>query len=187
MTVEPKTFEAGYLPAILPANAASGSMSAADVLKHYGAVATVSVEKPTNPKDAIGVDKAPLSCVPLGVVAELGIAMMEGACKYGKANYRGTGVRASVYFDATIRHLFSWHEGEDYDPDSAAKLHHVTKAIASLTVLRDAMIQGMCEDDRPPRSASFYARLNDDAKAIRAQYADKSPKHWTIADSSTGY
>lgn len=137
-------------------------------------------EKPTNPKDAIGIRKAPMSTVSAAVLSEMGVAMLEGAAKYGRHNYRGVGVRASVYYDATIRHLFSWWEGEDTDPDSG--MSHVTKAIVSLVVLRDAMIQSKVEDDRPPRSAEFYARLNELAASILEKHQDKKPKHWTIDD-----
>lgn len=137
--------------------------------------------KDTNPKDSIGIRKAPMSTVSAPVMAEVGVAMLEGACKYGRHNYRAAGVRASVYYDATMRHLMSWWEGEDLDPDSG--LSHVTKAITSLVVLRDAMIQGMCADDRPPRSAAFYADLNAQAAAILDKYADRAPRHYTIEDS----
>ena len=145
------------------------------------ALADASGGKPTNPKDAIGIRKAPLSTLPMGVVAEMGAAMLEGAAKYGRHNYRGVGVRASVYFDATMRHLISWWEGEDTDPDSG--LSHVTKALVSLAVLRDAMMQSKCEDDRPPRSAPFYPELNDRCSAVLDKHADKNPKHWTIKDT----
>lgn len=145
------------------------------------ATADASGSKPTNPKDAIGIRKAPLSTLPMGVVAEMGAAMLEGAAKYGRHNYRGVGVRASVYFDATMRHLISWWEGEDVDPDSG--LSHVTKALVSLAVLRDAMMQSKCEDDRPPRSAPFYPDLNERCGQMLDKHADKSPRHWTIKDS----
>jgi hypothetical protein len=108
--------------------------------------------KPTNPKDAVGIKKAPMSVVPAVVLAELGVGMAEGALKYGPYNWRKAGVRASVYYDATMRHLMRWWEGEDFDPDSG--LSHVTKAICSLVVLRDAMIQGNCNDDRAQSSHS---------------------------------
>lgn len=137
--------------------------------------------KATNPKDAIGISKAPMSTVSAAVLAEVGVAMLEGACKYGRHNYRAAGVRSSVYYDATMRHLMAWWEGEDTDPDSG--MSHITKAITSLVVLRDAMIRGTCTDDRPPRSAEFYARLNALAAEVLARHADKSPRHYTIADS----
>jgi hypothetical protein len=105
--------------------------------------------KSTNPKDSIGVRKPRCYHVlSAPVVREVSIGMMEGAMKYGAYNYRVAGVRASVYVDATKEHIDSWWEGQDIDPDS--KLNHITKAIASLCVLRDAMIQGRWVDDRPP-------------------------------------
>lgn len=139
-----------------------------------------AIQKPTNPKDAVGIKKAPLSTVSAAVMAEVGVAMLEGALKYGRHNYRGVGVRASVYYDATIRHLFSWWEGEDTDADSG--MSHITKAIASLTVLRDAMIQDKVEDDRPPRSAQFYRELNKKAALLVERYGDVHPHHYTIKD-----
>ena len=137
--------------------------------------------KETNPKDAIGISKAPMSTVPAAVLAEVGVAMLEGACKYGRSNFRIAGVRASVYYDATMRHLMAWWEGEDTDPDSG--MSHITKAITSLVVLRDAMIQDKFTDDRPPRSAPFLPGLNDKAAALLVKHADKHPRHYTIADS----
>lgn len=132
--------------------------------------------KETNPKDKIGVAKTPLSTVPIQVVSEVGVAMLEGACKYGRSNYRVAGVRASVYFDATNRHLARWWEGEDIDPDSG--LSHITKAIASLVVLRDAMMNEMCNDDRPPpvKNANWMNDLDKQVKVILDKYPDaKAP------------
>lgn len=105
--------------------------------------------KDTNPKDAIGSTKPYFSTIPEGVQAEIGCAMLEGAAKYRRHNYRIAGIRFSVYYDAARRHITKWWEyGQDIDPDSG--LHHVTKAIASLVVLRDAMINNLYTDDRPP-------------------------------------
>lgn len=106
--------------------------------------------KPTNPKDHVGIKKRPFSTVSAAVIGEIGVAMMEGGRKYGRHNYRVMGVLASVYYDATIRHLTAWWDyGQNIDPDSG--LHHVTKAIASLCVIRDAMINDRFNDDRPPK------------------------------------
>ena len=126
-------------------------------------------EKPSNPKDSVGIKKVFFSVIPWGVVAELGLALLEGARKYGRHNYRAIGVRASVYYDATLRHLSDWWEGTDVDPDSG--LNHVTKAIASLTVLRDAMINGNWEDDRPPRlPEGWLQELNRKAAEVVEKY-----------------
>lgn len=106
--------------------------------------------KLTNPKDSIGVRKAPMHAVPPRVQIEEGLALLEGEIKYGGYNWRKAGVRASVYFDAALRHLYQWWEGEDIDPDSG--LSHLIKAKACLTVLRDGMLEGNWTDDRPPAS-----------------------------------
>lgn len=134
--------------------------------------------KDTNPKDAIGVTKSPVSTVPAYVVAELGLAMLEGALKYGRHNYRVTGVRASVYFDALRRHIDDWWEGVDFDADSAANLSNLTKAIACLTVLRDAQMQGKLTDDRPPPSPQgTRERLNVVTKQLLEAFPDPKPPH----------
>lgn len=126
--------------------------------------------KPPNPKDAVGVKKVSMSCVPATVLAEVAIGMHEGALKYGRHNYRSIGVKASVYYDATLRHLFDWWEGQDIDPSSG--MNHITKAITSLVVLRDAMIAGHLSDDRPPRSPEkWMEELNKKA----GELVDKFP------------
>lgn len=121
--------------------------------------------KDTNPKDAVGIAKVPVSTVSMQVIAlvehylgriplrplfEVGLGMMEGALKYGRHNYRVAGVRASVYFDAAWRHRAARKSGQLIDPDSG--LPHIVKEIAGLTVLCDSMLQGNWVDDRPPRA-----------------------------------
>lgn len=131
-----------------------------------------------NPKDAVGTKKAPLSAIPACVMAEVGLGMHEGALKYGRFNWRSAAVVASVYYDATMRHLTSWYEGEDIDPDSG--LSHITKAICSLLVLRDAMMQRKFNDDRPPRSKVPISIFNDHAAELAAKYPDPVSPHREI-------
>lgn len=115
--------------------------------------------KDTNPKDAVGTKKWRQYCtVPTTIIWELGVAMLEGARKYGRHNYRIAGVRASVYIDAAKGHIDQWWEGEDIDEES--KLNHIIKAIASLAVLRDAMIHNKWVDDRPPKTNLGTLRAN---------------------------
>lgn len=138
--------------------------------------------KLSNPKDIVGVRKAPLSVLPWRVLWGVGLAMLEGACKYGRHNYRAVGVRASVYFDAVVsRHMGAWWEGEDIDAESG--LSHIDKAIAGLMVMRDSMLAGNFVDDRPPRSVSGMDDLNRLAGEIMDRHKDKSPKHYTIGDT----
>lgn len=137
--------------------------------------------KDTNPKDAIGIRKVPMSTVPSAVVMEIGLGMLEGAGKYGRHNYRAIGVRASVYYDATMRHLMAWWEGEDADP--ASGLPHITKALSSLTVLRDAMLNDKVEDDRPPRMRPGWVEMmNDKAGEMIDRFPNPAAEPYTQAD-----
>lgn len=147
--------------------------------------------KDTNPKDACGIKKVPFSTVSVPVMAEIGAAMLEGALKYGRHNYRAVGVRASVYYDALLRHIGAWWEGEDIDPESG--LNHVVKALATLVVLRDAMLQDKLTDDRPPKSkVGWVNALNEQAKKLIEKFpnplpaylaTDKKEKHEPTSDA----
>jgi Domain of unknown function (DUF5664) len=137
---------------------------------------TTEIAAPTtdNPKRAFGTLKACLSWWPLAVIFETALAFAEGGFKYGGHNYLVAPVAASDYVDATMRHLFQFHAlGEDEDSESGAKLHHITKAIASLAVLRAAMINGTWIDDRPPPApAGFLQSLNEKMVMLVAKYPD---------------
>lgn len=131
----------------------------------------MSIKKDTNPKSAFGDAKAPLSIVPMPVVYEIALGLLEGAFKYGSHNYRVKGVRNSTYYNAAMRHLNAWWEGEDIDSESG--LPHITKAMASLMVLRDAQMMGMVTDDRPPACPDGWQ--DDMAKhvaALREKFPD---------------
>lgn len=146
-------------------------------------------EKDTNPKDAIGTAKwRQFMVVPRQVMWEVGVGMLEGALKYGRHNYRGAGVRASVYCDAALGHIEQFIEGEDVDADSG--LSHVTKAICSLVVLRDAMMNDFWNDDRPPKIKDLDAlrkRLQAKVAENFERYADKNPHHYTDEEDGAPY
>ena len=130
----------------------------------------------TNPKDAMGSAKPPLSCASMPVFMEIGTAMAEGARKYGRHNWRATKIRYSVYFDAAIRHLFAWWEGEDIDAESNAS--HITKTLTCLMVLRDAMLFGTVVDDRPPvMQREWMAECKKTLTEIVEKYPDALPPH----------
>lgn len=147
------------------------------------------MEKDTNPKDAIGVRKwRQFFAVPMQVIWEVGVGMFEGATKYGRHNYRASGVRASVYVDAALGHIHQFVEGEDIDPDSG--LSHITKAICSLIVLRDAQMNDFWEDDRPPKIKDLDAvreRLQAQVEEISRRHSDKKPHHYSHAQDGSPY
>lgn len=146
--------------------------------KDTAARCEASSSKPSNPKDVVGVRKfRQFTCIPFTVLAELGVALLEGAAKYGAHNYRVAGVRASIYIDAAMGHILQWWEGEDIDADSG--LSHITKAIASLTVLRDAMINDMLTDDRPvkPNLDKLRSDLQASVDALFDKYPNMEPRN----------
>ena len=124
----------------------------------------------TNPKDALGVKKIPTSTLPTGPMYEVALAMLEGARKYGRHNYRTLGVKASVYYDAALRHITAWWEGEDID--EASGIHHLMKAAACLFVVRDSMLMKNWIDDRPPQYPEKLdvPRLNKLAQDMITKY-----------------
>ena len=68
-----------------------------------------------NPKHLQGILKAPMHNLPAPVMMEVGVAMLEGALKYGPYNFRDTKISASTYYSALWRHIAAWWEGEDID------------------------------------------------------------------------
>lgn len=111
-----------------------------------------------NPKDAAGQRKPGLSCVPPIALLEEGVVMRLGAAKYGAFNWQETAVRASVYYDAALRHLLSWFAGEDVDPESGVS--HLAHVRACCGILIDGAASGKMVDDRPrtTSAAEFIAR-----------------------------
>lgn len=144
--------------------------------------ASASLTKDTNPKTLAGSSKYPMSVVPANVLAELSVAMLEGALKYGRHNYRAMGVTESIYYDATMRHLQAYWEGEDIDPASGQP--HLIKAMASLAVWRDAKARGMATDDRPPPtefSAEVQARMEELMR--RMESVPRAKTHFTAENT----
>jgi len=101
------------------------------------------------PKDLVGrLRWRVFSTIPSIFIWETGVAMLEGALKYGRHNYRRDRAAASTYYDAALGHLTTWWEGENLDPETG--LSHLSKAAACIAILMDAQDRGVLFDDRPP-------------------------------------
>ena len=115
------------------------------------------------------------------------LGLLDGALKYGRANWRETGVRFTIYYDALRRHLDALYEGEDIDPDSG--LPHLAHILACAAILADAQATGNLNDDRQHRGDYYRAyvqSLTPHVSRLKTVHKDKDPKHFTIADSQTG-
>lgn len=139
--------------------------------------------KDTNPKDAIGDTKVPLWLLPTTPKIHWAMAHFAGATKYGTANWRVAGVRTSVYLSAMERHMEAFKSGEDLDPVDGT--HHLGNVMACCAILMDAAAAHKLTDDRPPRVDHRPAIAEAEAlmAKLKTQYADRNPRHYTIADS----
>lgn len=140
------------------------------------------ITKPSNPKDVIGSTKPPLHHIPCGPLFEIGGALLSGACKYGAHNWRVVGVRSDVYYDALLRHVMQWWEGEDADAESG--MSHLAHAAACCIILMDAEKLGKLSDNRPPKAANPSAAVADQIKAILANYPNPVKPFTQIEETS---
>jgi hypothetical protein len=141
--------------------------------------------KPSNPKDAIATFKLPLHLVSPIVTAYQAISHYLGNVKYGAWNYRGAGVRYSVYYAACKRHLDAWWEGEWADPIDGTP--HLANALACIGIILEGHHAGNATDDRPPSQREELAKIRAQFEALMPKiverYGDKNPRHFTIADT----
>lgn len=150
----------------------------------YGAnVVAGSLTPDLNPKDKIASEKVPLGLLSENAKAHWAFAQFVGMCKYGQGNYRAIPVKAMVYASALERHLDGFKSGEEFDP--ADGTHHLGAIMACCAILIDAKAAGKLIDDRLPSLSirDTYAYIEKQMGVIRKKYADKKPRHFTIADT----
>lgn len=136
-----------------------------------------------NPKDAIASNKIPLNLFPAVAIAHGSMAMLEGMLKYGRDNFIGTEVLASVYLGGLMRHTKAYEEGITIDPESG--LHNLGHALANIAILLAAEEAGTLVDDRKMEGGyqKLVDRLLPDVKRLIDKYADRpAPYHFTIKD-----
>lgn len=139
-------------------------------------------QKATNPKDLVGSDKLPMHLFPTTAIAMGVIAMLNGALKYGRSNFRAVGVRSSIYYDAARRHLDAWFEGEEVDQDDGVP--HLAAALACIAIIIDSWAKGNLNDDRmtPGGYRKLMNELTPHVKRLKELHAKRAPKHYTIKD-----
>jgi len=141
----------------------------------------VSTQTSGNPKDRIGAQKLPMHLFPTTAIAAGTVGLLNGALKYGQANFRVEPVRASIYIDAALRHLTAWADGEEVDPDD--KVPHLCAALANLAILVDAGAHGTLIDDRPQsdpaRVRDFLEKMTAHVARLHTLHAQRNPTHYT--------
>lgn len=92
-------------------------------------------------------DKPKLGLFPPKAFIEIGKAMTFGSRKYNSYNYKfGNGLDWDQYYNALLRHLMAWLDGEEFDKESG--LRHTSHAGACLAMLIDAVESGIGRDTR---------------------------------------
>jgi len=143
---------------------------------------TAGDTKATNPKDAIGSKKLGTTAVPDCVKFFCALANIEGALKYGTANWSEAGVRCSIYLDALDRHISKFKAGEWRDP--ATRVPHLSNALACIGIMLDAHLRGKIHDDRPPPNPELIRWLDEaqeSVKHLQDMFADYDPEHYNMS------
>jgi len=102
-----------------------------------GPLSTTLLPQGPNDKPVIGTkldqSKPRWSLLPSGTISQV-IAVLEyGAQKYSVGNWIGVPDAKTRYYDAAMRHIESWHGGENNDPESG--LPHLAHTICCLLFL----------------------------------------------------
>lgn len=141
------------------------------------------VFKDSNPKEIYGNQKLPLDVVPGTMEQYCSLALLEGALKYGRYNWRLKGVRVSTYISAAKRHLDKYIEGQWADPKS--KVPHLANALACITIILDAGLMGSLIDDRPPSLPDHDRWIDNQSEIVQhlqELFKDHHPHQYTIGD-----
>ena len=145
-----------------------------------------------DPKGAAGALKAPMHLIPPYALEQTAWVHKLGSEKYGPYNWRKTGVCATTYVSAIMRHLNAWRDGEDLDPESG--ISHIAHIISSCNILLDAAHCGTLQDDRnkkpvPNTFAAAVAKaeaVKDESVALD-QRVLPIPPEWTLPPIPKGY
>lgn len=137
-----------------------------------------------NPKDAAGRAKLPLHLWPATATAYGAIGFLEGQLKYGRLNWRATPVYASIYYEAAMRHMNAWMEGEEFTVEGGP---HLGNALACIAIIVDATTNGTLIDDRnmvPNRDAykHLVERMLQCSVELKEKFGDRAPKNYDKRD-----
>lgn len=136
-----------------------------------------------NPKAQIGSYALPMGMISPLFAAHVALGKLNGAEKYGLANYIGTEVVMSIYLDAIQRHLDKIKMGEV--ADEVDGVNHFGAIGANCDIILSAQAAGTLIDDRPLSTGQLeaYKALTPMVKQLKELHKDKNPKHYYAKDS----
>jgi hypothetical protein len=152
-----------------------------DTPRGVNAPQVVDVPLGVNPKQAIGQQKIPMHLFSPLAIALGTLGKANGALKYGKANYLNTPVVASIYIDATFRHMQDYLNGNEFDSDGVPNLAGV---LANADILASAGAAGTLVDDRPSAKGQLEAMeaLIPIYNNLKELHKGKTPRNYYLAD-----
>ncbi len=114
----------------------------------FGPLPTEEKPVPIGTKQDTGKDRWELT--PFDAVREVVKILTFGATKYEVRNWE-KGISFGRLYAATLRHLTSWWDGEDTDPESGRS--HLSHAATNVLFILAFVLRGRKDlDDRPKRS-----------------------------------
>lgn len=102
--------------------------------------------KKANPKDALGLMKAPIGLYPNVARIAASLVFAQSAPEYGEFNWLNNPVRLSIYLDAIDRHNIALRAGQDIDPKSGHP--HEAHINACAAIISESRALGILIDDR---------------------------------------
>jgi hypothetical protein len=84
--------------------------------------------------------------LPWDALREIVRVLMKGAAKYAPGNWEHVPEARDRYFDALIRHVTAWYEGERNDPEWG--LHHLAHACCCLLFLLALSLRGKIDGEK---------------------------------------
>jgi hypothetical protein len=143
------------------------------VVGHDGRrIHAVTEEEGVNPKDLLGIKKAPLRLVPPALVIGAAPVMALGASKYGPYNWREYPVKLSVYLEAIDRHLQAAKDGEWLDPESGQP--HIFHIASCVGIIADAEAVGNLVRDWPVLPGPAARLLAAQDNAVRSETRERT-------------
>jgi len=140
-----------------------------------------------DPKGAAGALKTPLGLIPPSAMEQTALVHKLGAEKYGPFNWRDTGVCASTYINAILRHLNAWRDGENLDPESG--ISHLAHIACSCNILLDADYCGTMQDDRNTTPQNWPEKQEDDPDdlfdEIYDSFLENDEKYYALTEEDT--
>ena len=92
--------------------------------------------------------KPEFDLLPIELLSDVNRVLVFGALKYGVNNWRKKeGFKYSRCYNALLRHMFAWWNGEDNDKETG--INHLSHAMCNLIFLMYHFKNNKIADDRP--------------------------------------